>query len=210
MAMKMEEGWQRTEFDGTPIYVRPDAPDWLVPNRAADEALVKLLREGKKPGKDEISNLLKRISGSIEKNYKFRTEQLKIDALKECWLHITNRCNMNCPICIANIPSMGFEFNPPLSYFEKVLKTLSEMDPKPWAVNLFGGEPTVRDDMFEIVEIGQRYGLDMRLVTNGLKLADEEYCRKICDAGLHVLLAFDGKDPKIYERLRKSPDAYEK
>jgi len=24
----------------------------------------------------------------------------------------------DCPICIANIPSMGFEFHPPLSYFD--------------------------------------------------------------------------------------------
>ena len=30
------------------------------------------------------------------------------------FLDVTNRCNMNCPICIANIPSMGFEFHPPL------------------------------------------------------------------------------------------------
>lgn len=126
------------------------------------------------------------------------------------FLDVTNRCNMNCPICIANIPSMGFEFNPPLSYFKKVLKALSEMDPKPWAVNLFGGEPTVRDDLFDIIKMGQDYGLDIRLVTNGLRLADEEYCKKICDAGVHVLLAFDGKDPEIYARLRKSSDAYEK
>ena len=103
------------------------------------------------------------------------------------FLDVTNRCNMNCPICIANIPGMGFEFNPPLSYFEKVLDGLARMVPKP-LVQLFGGEPTVRQDLFEIIEIARSKGLDVRIVTNGIKLADEEYCKRICDARVHVLL----------------------
>ena len=126
------------------------------------------------------------------------------------FLDVTNRCNMNCPICIANIPSMGFEFHPPLSYFERVLKALGERDPKPSAINLFGGEPTVRDDLFEIIDIAKRNGLSPRVVTNGLRLADEDYCRRLCETGAQILIAFDGRDPAIYERLRKSPGAYAK
>jgi len=125
------------------------------------------------------------------------------------FLDVTNRCNMNCPICIANIPGMGFEFHPPLSYFEKVLAGLARMEPRP-LVQLFGGEPTVREDLFEIIEIGRRNGLDMRIVTNGLKLADEQYCKRICEARVHVLLAFDGRAPEIYDKLRKNPGAYRK
>ncbi|NQU74865.1 MAG: radical SAM protein, partial [Planctomycetes bacterium] len=61
---------------------------------------------------------------------------------------------MNCPICMANIPGMGYEFHPPLRYFERVLDGVAEMDPQP-VVHLFGGEPTVRQDMFEIVTMAQ-------------------------------------------------------
>jgi uncharacterized radical SAM superfamily Fe-S cluster-containing enzyme len=125
------------------------------------------------------------------------------------FLDVTNRCNMNCPICIANIPGMGFEFHPPFSYFEKVLKACSEMEPRP-LVQLFGGEPTVRDDIFEIIELGRSLGLDLRIVTNGLKLADEEYCKRICETKVHVLVGFDGNDAAIYEKLRKNPSAFEK
>ncbi|MHC4592241.1 MAG: hypothetical protein ACYS8L_06045, partial [Planctomycetota bacterium] len=39
---------------------------------------------------------------------------------KMVFVDVTNRCNMNCPICIANIPAMGFKFEPPLEYFDKV------------------------------------------------------------------------------------------
>ena len=123
------------------------------------------------------------------------------------FMDVTNRCNMNCPICIANIPAMGFEFNPPIEYFEHILEELGKWDPKP-LVQLFGGEPTVRDDMFEIIGIARRNGLDARVVTNGLKLADEEYCKRLCDEKVHVLLGFDGDAPEIYDRLRKNPTAY--
>jgi hypothetical protein len=123
------------------------------------------------------------------------------------FLDLTNRCNMNCPICIANIPGMGFEFHPPLEYFERVLDGLSKMEPRP-TVQLFGGEPTLREDLFEIIAMAQEKGLRVRIVTNGLKLADEEFCKKLCEAGVPVLLAFDGRDPEIYARLRKNRPAY--
>ena len=125
------------------------------------------------------------------------------------FLDITNRCNMNCAICIANIPGMGFLFEPPLSYFENVLAKLGQCEPKP-TVQLFGGEPTMREDLFEIIAIARRHGLRVRIVTNGLRLADEEFCRKLCEADIPVLLSYDGASPEIYERLRGSPGACEK
>ena len=33
-----------------------------------------------------------------------------------------------------------------------------------------------REDLLDIIALGKKYGLGMRLVTNGLKLADPEYC----------------------------------
>ena len=125
------------------------------------------------------------------------------------FVDVTNRCNMNCPICIANIPGMGFEFHPPLSYFAALFTGLGELTPRP-VVQLFGGEPTVREDLFEIIELARSSGLETRVVTNGLKLADEEYCKRLCEAKVPVLIAFDGADPEIYERLRKNRGAYQK
>ena len=93
---------------------------------------------------------------------------------------------------------MGFGFDPPLEYFEKVLRSVSEMRPRP-VVNLFGGEPTVRDDMFDIIDIGRKYGIEMQVTTNGLRLADEEYCRKLCEARVGLRIGFDGRNREIYE-----------
>lgn len=124
------------------------------------------------------------------------------------FLDVTNRCNMDCPICGFSLRKMGFGFDPPLEYFEKVLRSVSKMRPRP-VVNLFGGEPTVRDDMFGIIDIGRKYGIEMQVTTNGLRLADEEYCRKLCEARVGLRIGFDGRNREIYERLRNNGKAYE-
>ena len=125
------------------------------------------------------------------------------------FLDVTNRCNMNCPICIATIRGMGFDFNPPMAYFEKIFAELGRMEPKP-VVQLFGGEPTVRDDLLEIIAIARKHGLKPHVVTNGVRLADEEYCRKLCEARVPLRFAFDGRSPDIYEKLRDNRAAYDK
>ena len=125
------------------------------------------------------------------------------------FIDVTNRCNMNCPICIANVRGMGFEYHPPLSYFEKVFAEIGRFHPTPM-VELFGGEPTMREDLLEIIKIGRTHGLKPRVVTNGIRLADEDYCRELCEAKVRFRFAFDGRSPEIYQRLRRNPGAYEK
>jgi uncharacterized radical SAM superfamily Fe-S cluster-containing enzyme len=126
------------------------------------------------------------------------------------FIDVTNRCNMNCPICLANIPAMGFRFDPPMDYFEKIFQRLAEMKPKP-KIQLFGGEPTVREDLIDMILLAkQKYGLQARVVTNGLRLANEEYCKKLLKTGTQLMFSFDGRDASIYERGRKHPKAYER
>ena len=119
------------------------------------------------------------------------------------FVDITNRCNSNCPICINNTPSMGFLFEPPFEYFDKLFEHFSHYDPRP-AAQLFGGEPTVRDDVFDIIALARSYGLPTRVVTNGLKLADEDYCRKLVASKATILIAYDGHNPETYRVLRGS------
>jgi 7,8-dihydro-6-hydroxymethylpterin dimethyltransferase len=124
------------------------------------------------------------------------------------FLDVTNGCNMNCPICLANIPAMGFHFNPPMEYFEKIFQKLTLMNPRP-KIQLFGGEPTVRNDLIEIIERASFYGLHARVVTNGVRLADAEYCQKLLATGTQLMFAFDGRNPEIYNKIRRTPRAYE-
>ncbi len=124
------------------------------------------------------------------------------------FLDVTNRCNMNCPICLANIPAMGFRFDPPMEYFEKIFKKLSQIKPRP-RIQLFGGEPTVREDLIDIIKLAKSYGLSSRVVTNGIRLADEDYCKKLLATGSQLMFAFDGRNREIYNIIRKNPRAYD-
>jgi uncharacterized radical SAM superfamily Fe-S cluster-containing enzyme len=75
-------------------------------------------------------------------------------------------------------------------------------------VQLSGGEPTVRDDLPLILELGRRHGFTFfQLNTNGLRLACEEgYASSLAQAGLStVFLQFDGVDGAPYVALRGAP-----
>ena len=124
------------------------------------------------------------------------------------FMDLTNRCNQDCPICIANIAGMGFKFEPPYEYFEQLLQYLAAMTPKP-SVKLFGGEPTLHKDLFQIVTRARGLGLSTSIVTNGVRLADEAYCQELLATGVKIVFSFDGRDPKVYQTLRGDAGVYE-
>ena len=75
-------------------------------------------------------------------------------------------------------------------------------------LQLSGGEPTLRDDLPELVRyIRERGGRWVQLNTNGLRLAeDPAYVRALAEAGLGIVfLQFDGTDDAVYETLRGRP-----
>jgi uncharacterized radical SAM superfamily Fe-S cluster-containing enzyme len=72
-------------------------------------------------------------------------------------------------------------------------------------IQLSGGEPTLRDDLPELVGMGRAAGFDfIQVNTNGLRLGRERaYVKALKQAGLaSVFLQFDGMDDHIYRRLR--------
>lgn len=101
---------------------------------------------------------------------------------------------------------MGFKFEPRMEYFDRIFKHYAGRDPKPY-IQLFGGEPTLRQDLFDIIKLGKSYGFSVRVVTNGLKLADEKYCEQLAGLGAMINIAFDGLNPLMYSKLRGHPEA---
>ena len=75
----------------------------------------------------------------------------------------------------------------------------------PFNIQLSGGEPTMRDDLPDIIRLGRDMGFSFfQLNTNGLRLAHEEgYAVRLKQAGLNtVFLQFDGVSDDVYEILR--------
>jgi uncharacterized radical SAM superfamily Fe-S cluster-containing enzyme len=121
-------------------------------------------------------------------------------------IDVTNRCNLSCPVCFANAKASGFIYEPDFEQIREMMLNLRNQEPVPcYAVQFAGGEPTVREDLPEIIETAQELGFSqIQIATNGVRLAkSQEYCEALKTAGLHtVYLSFDGvsKEPYIENR----------
>ncbi|NPV49579.1 MAG: radical SAM protein [Candidatus Methanofastidiosum sp.] len=123
-----------------------------------------------------------------------------------CNIDVTNRCNMKCPICFANAQTAGYVLEPSREELVKMMKLVRDEKPVPCMVVQFaGGEPTIRDDLPEIVEDAKKLGFTLaQIATNGVRLArDLDFCKELRKKGLNTIyLQFDGVTEKPYIAAR--------
>ncbi len=124
-------------------------------------------------------------------------------------LEVTQRCNMHCPICYAsaNDYNTASTDDPTLQELEVRLEQLMH---HAGAVNvqLSGGEPTMRDDLPQIITLTKNKGFSfVQLNTNGLRLGqDPAYAYTLKEAGLSlVYLQWDDMRDASYRILRGKP-----
>ncbi len=104
---------------------------------------------------------------------------------KSVMLSLTSRCNLHCPICFANAGDSDKE--------ELSLSEIRELNLSSFKmVKLTGGEPTLRDDLIQIVSFLKKKGKWVALYSNGINIADKDYTIKLKQSGLdEVVLQFD-------------------
>jgi MoaA/NifB/PqqE/SkfB family radical SAM enzyme/SAM-dependent methyltransferase len=94
--------WHRQAFESTPIYLHPERPDWFVPTTAGDRVLRELADHGR--GIEALSPEARRFLGRLPDTepvaYPGRGSRLSLDRLEELWLHLTDRCNLECSHCL--------------------------------------------------------------------------------------------------------------
>jgi len=118
-------------------------------------------------------------------------------------LEVTSRCNLACPVCFADA-GPAREHAPTLDQIAERCRTLLDSG-GPFNIQLSGGEPTVRNDLPEIVARIRNMGFPfVQLNTNGVRLAkDAAYAHTLREAGLDcVFLQFDGTTADVYRAIR--------
>ena len=120
-------------------------------------------------------------------------------------IDVTNACNLQCSICFAYAGKIGYLYTPTLEQIGEVMDNLRANLPiPPPALQLSGGEPTIRPDFLEIVKMAKEKGFrHIEINTNGIKIAEEktgvEFIRQLREAGADTFyLSFDGVTPEPY------------
>ena len=116
-------------------------------------------------------------------------------------LEVTARCNLRCRFCFADGNQSK---DPPL---EQVKGWIDDIVRKTGGtlLQLSGGEPTLRDDLPQLVAHAKEAGCPyVQVNTNGMRLAQEpEYLQALAEAGLDIVfLQFDGLTEEVYRTLR--------
>lgn len=116
-------------------------------------------------------------------------------------LAITYRCQNRCAHCYNQEARQVEELG--TADWRKVLDAC-ERAGIPHVV-FTGGEPTLRKDLTELVAYAEELGLVTGLNTNGRRLKDPEYTKKLREAGLdHVQITLELADPNIHNAMTRA------
>lgn len=118
-------------------------------------------------------------------------------------MEVTRRCDLTCPVCFAGAHK-NHDYHPNMDQIRGMYETILEAG-GPYPLQLTGGEPTVRDDLPEIVALGKEMGFQhIQINTNGLRIAkDKAYLRSLKESGANLIyLQFDGISDDIYRYTR--------
>lgn len=106
-------------------------------------------------------------------------------------------CNQKCIHCYAAGQKLSEEEELSAEDWKKILKKCRTADIV--QVTFTGGEPTMRDDLIELIREARWFV--SRLNTNGIRLT-REYCHELYKAELDsVQITFYSQDPEIHNRL---------
>jgi uncharacterized radical SAM superfamily Fe-S cluster-containing enzyme len=149
---------------------------------------------------------------------------------KPCFIvmEVTNKCNLDCPVCFADANMKSYTYKPSIEILDEMYKHILKYEigdnsqsihldvnsligccrnnTSLPVIKLSGGEPTIRDDLPDIIYLGKKKGFNIVLDTNGVRIAkDTKYLERLKDSGLDLIyLQFDGVSDNVYYKLRKA------
>lgn len=120
-------------------------------------------------------------------------------------LAITYRCNNDCAHCY-NARSRD--------YPEVTTKQWHQILDRLWTIGIphvvfTGGEPTLRQDLPELITHAEQNGQITGINTNGRRLSDHQYIENLVKSGLdHVQITLESHDPDIHDAMVNTRGAW--
>ena len=121
--------------------------------------------------------------------------------IKVVQLTVTNRCQCNCRHCGVSKLRQAIKEELTLEQIDVLLQDLRLAGCQ--VVDLFGGEPTLRSDLVDIIVRAKSYGFFVSLETNGYVI-DEAYMGRLAGSGLdQIYLSLDDYRAEGHDAVRR-------
>jgi radical SAM protein with 4Fe4S-binding SPASM domain len=120
-------------------------------------------------------------------------------------LAITFQCQNDCVHCYAGGPHKTDELN--TGQWKNVIDRLSDVGV--FIVTFTGGEPTLRDDLPELLLYAQNKGIVTGLISNGRRLKDKAYVETLEKAGLDfVQVTLESHKSEVHDKMTNAPGSW--
>lgn len=135
----------------------------------------------------------------------FGSEEIKFPVLSE--IALTYRCNNACRFCYAYSPYRDTG-EMTTEEVKRVIDIIVD-DAKVPSLSFTGGEPTLREDLFELISYGREKGLRVNLITNGRRCGKKDFVQKLVDAGLNsAQVSIEGPDSETHDYIVGAKGAF--
>lgn len=121
-----------------------------------------------------------------------------------CEWEVTNHCNMKCDFCSTWINNRNLAKDISTEEAVSIIEQLSELGTN--LIHFSGGEPTLRNDLPELVTKAKEKNIIVSITTNGS--ASIKTMEKIIHADL-ILVSIDGTR-EFHDTIRNMPGAFDK
>ncbi len=139
----------------------------------------------------------------------FGTAKRELPVLSE--IAVTYRCQNKCLFCYAESPNRGEQVaEMSTAEVKRVIDIIFDEAHCP-TVSFTGGEPTLREDLTELIAYAKGKGMRVNLITNGLRCADEAFVAGLKAAGLDsAQVSLEGPRAEVHDAVVRHPGAFEK
>ncbi len=122
---------------------------------------------------------------------------------------LTYRCQNRCDFCYASSPYRGAE-KPEMNSSEvKIIIDKICDEAKVPTISFTGGEPTLRNDLPELIEYAAKKGMRTNLITNGIRCSDMAFVKSLADAGLKsAQVSLESHDNEIHNTITGNSSAF--
>ena len=122
--------------------------------------------------------------------------------------NVTRKCNLKCSHCYINATKEELKGELTTKEAKQLMDQIAEVS-RPLLI-LSGGEPMLRQDIYELIRYGASKGFRMGLGSNG-SLIDDEAAKKLKDAGIKtVSISLDSSIPEKHDEFRGVEGAWQK